>query len=407
MVCGKGRGVVREIGLRIWVYCLLLWKRMWKTHKILLLFCLAPFAVAAAKSAWGEETAPLRVAVWIEGIENTSPVEAENDSGEAAEAENDGGKSAEAENDGGESLKAGAFLREVQNQLREHDGVIQFVFFPTEEEVRQEVAAARAECGYCIPADLMEHLEKKRLKNVIKAYESPRTSMQRLCEEVLFAEIFLSYEKMTFGEQAAELIGTKLEDANSERIAARAEELFEKYLYNGSTFQFVYDAIGETETGAEQQREIKESKDGGIFRIRGSLALLIFTAGLCGTLDVLEDEKQKRTLRLKGGAVFRFLTIYLPVFVMSAVTLICLPIAGEWKGIAAELVMLGRYQLILLPYCFLLKHLCGTQERLAAAIPVLILLTAVVCPVFADLAQFVPAFRILEKIFPAAYYLSM
>lgn len=369
---------------------------MWKTHKVLLLFCLTPLAVFTARRAFGEETAPMRVAVWIEARTDSETF------GKADKNEKE--------------AEGNLFLREVEKRLGEHEGAVQFVFFSTEEEVRQEVSAARAECGYCIPADFKDCLDKKRLKNVIKAYKSPQTSMQRLCEEVFFAEIFSVYGEMTFGEQAAELIGEEnTAEAAREQIAARAEELLEKYLANGSTFQFVYEdytawekdrlqGTGEAESGAEEHRNAESS---GFFRVRGIMALLIFAGGLCGTLDVLEDEKQKRSIRLKGGLIFRFLTIYLPVFIMSTVMLVCLAVAGEWSGLAKELVRLGSYQLILLPYCFFLKHLCGTQERLSAAIPVLLLLTAVVCPVFADLAQVIPAFRILEKIFPAAYYLNM
>ena len=43
---------------------------------------------------------------------------------------------------------------------------------------------------------------------------------------------------------------------------------------------------------------------------------------------------------------------------------------------------------------------------LAAAMPVLILCSVIVCPVFVDLSQFIPVFKVLEKAFPIAYYLG-
>ena len=76
---------------------------------------------------------------------------------------------------------------------------------------------------------------------------------------------------------------------------------------------------------------------------------------------------------------------------------------GFWKETGAMLM----YLLLLVVYCMILKKLCRREENLASVMSILILLTAVVCPVFVDLSQFIPVLNLVEKIFPVHYYLNM
>lgn len=393
---------MQKEALRIRVYCLLLWKRMWKTHKFFIFLCLTPLVVWLAGRFTEGKEATIQIAVCME-----SP---------------------------------------IGEQLAKKEGTVTFILYESEEEVKEAVASARAECGYVIPSDFLEKLAKKKYNRLIRAYESPQSSMQRLCEEVFFAELFAVYEEQTFGREAAGMLLAELEQRNSEtgmelgsvadadfdsaagtdmekELKARADELYETYLYNGSTFQFTYEKY-ESEGSKETEEEDAATAGGkgtegdstaaaGGKMLRGILALLMFVCGLCGTLDVLEDEKSKRTARLQGAFAFKVFTIYLPILFMSILLLLCLKTADTWKGVhiwqgaGTELFRLFIYQMILVVYCLLLKMICKTEERLAAVIPVLLLMTVVVCPVFVDTAQFVPAFRILEKVFPVTYYIKM
>lgn len=362
---------------QIRVYCLLSWKRMWKTHRILLTFLLLPFLLLCIRQMVTEEESTVRVAVHIEKLQE-------------------------------KGTEASSFMEALQERLKQREGTVTFYFYDSEEQVKQEVASARAECGYCLPADLPKQLEKGKYTKIIKSYESPQSSLQTICEEVLFAEIFSLYEEATFGEQAAGLINEELEESGKaegireetkQELKSRAEELLEKYRYNGSTFQFSYETYLSDPTG--------EKQEGNFFPIKGILALAIYICGLCGTLDTLEDEKRGRVARLKGRRTFQILTIYIPVLMMSLVAGVSLFLAGEMQHVGRELSGLIAYQLIMIIYCLLLKKLCGKEERLAAAMPVLVLLSVIVCPVFVDLSQFIPFFRILEKAFPMSYYLRM
>ncbi len=406
---------MQKEALRIRVHCLLLWKRMWKTHKFFIFLCLTPLVVWLAGRFTEGKEAKIQIAVCMESLTG---------------AQDTAGR--EFADEPEKELVCG-FAHGLQEQLAKKEGMVTFVLYESEEEVKEAVASARAECGYVIPSDFLEKLAKKKYNRLIRAYESPQSSMQRLCEEVFFAELFAVYEEQTFGREAAGMLLAELEQRNSaagmdlgsaadadfdnaagtdmeKELTVRADELYETYLYNGSTFQFTYEKY-EGDGGKVTEKD--NTAAAGSKMLRGILALLMFVCGLCGTLDVLEDEKSKRTARLQGAFAFKVFTIYLPILFMSILLLLCLKTADTWKGVhiwqgtGTELLRLFVYQIILVGYCLLLKMICKTEERLAAVIPVLLLMTVVVCPVFVDTAQFVPAFRILEKVFPVTYYINM
>lgn len=394
---------------RLMVYAVLIWRRMWKTPGYFFVFLLVPIVLlSVSRISKGESQ--VKVAVCIEGLK---------ESGNASEEED-----------------SKNFHRELKTRLEAKEGAIRFSFYESEEEVKREVAIAKAECGFVISEDLFENLQKKRFKNSISYFVSPQTSMQTVCKEAFFAELFSLFEEYTFPEQAEEMILEELKENGEtgnekkeavekeeemegeiEAVAKRAEELLEQYRFNGSTFQFEQeDYKSEVVQGKESlEKETSEEKisksdmeeNSSLFSIRGVCSLLVFICALCGTMDALEDENAKRICRLKHKNGFTSLTIFMPAFVMSVISLLCYMIAGImdelWKEIGAMLI----YLLLLVVYCMILKKLCKKEENLASVMSILILLTAVVCPVFVDLAQFIPVLKVLRQGFPVYHYLAM
>ena len=159
---------------------------MWKTHKIFLIFLLLPFLLVVLTQLVKEDETAIQVAVYIEGVQEMEP---EN----MLDSREDTGKTEKldvAEGEREERTEKLLFLEELRRRLEEREGTLVFRFYDSEEAVKQEVAAARAECGYCISADLLECMERGRYSKRIKSYESPQSSLQTICEEALFAEIF-------------------------------------------------------------------------------------------------------------------------------------------------------------------------------------------------------------------------
>lgn len=373
------------------VYVASIWKRMWKTPGYLTIFFLTPFFLILLSEMTEREDAGIRVLVYMDIPEEKSNAEADM------------------------ADRKTVFLREIERRLLEREGAIVFDICGSEEEVKRQVAAKRAECGYVFPKDLFERLDEGRYTRSIKSYGSAQTGMQTICDEVLFAEIFSVYEEMTFGEQISSWFLTESTEADSleetgEQTAKRAEELMEKYLHNGSTFQFTYEDY-QTEEPKDSREAVQTAKrdegTGGIVPVRGIMALMIYLCALCGTLDALEDEAAGRVQRLHKKWMFQTFTVLVPALFMGVAALLVFAVTGNLKGIGTEIGGMVFYQMLLIIYCSILKRIWKNEEQFSGVMPVLVLSAAVVCPVFVDLSVFLPVLKVLEKLYPLAYYLRV
>jgi len=384
---------VKAIMKQVAVYTVSIWKRMWKTPGYLAIFFLTPVLLILLSGMNEKEDAQIRAAVCLD-----IPME-------------------ETKTEAGAADQKTIFLQEIAERLLEKEGAVAFYICDSEEEVKRQVAAKQAQCGYVFPADLFERLDEGRYTRSIKSYESPQTSLHTICDEVLFAEIFTVYEEMTFGRQISSyfhLEGTAEGFGKEEggQIADRAEELLEKYRNNGSTFQFTYedyrtDEVKQNgETAQTTKLEEGTGKD-GIVPVRGIMALMIYIGALCGTLDALEDEAAGRVQRLHKKWVFQILTILIPAFVMGVIALLVFGVTGNLKGIGEEIGGMVFYQVLLTVYCCILKKIWRREEQFCGVMPVLILSAAVICPVFLDLSVFLPVLKVMEKIYPLSNYLRM
>jgi len=386
------------------IYVLTIWKRMWRTPGYLIIFFLVPAVLVLLSCMTEKETAQIMAAVYLE-------------------APDEGGM------EGTGNKKEGAVLIEkIADRLSKREGALRFLFCASEEEVRAQVASGRAQCGYVLSETLFGRLEEGRYTRSIKSYRSPASSQHTVCDEVLFAEIFSVYEEMTFGEQVSDFFffsqksgeedaaGKETGERKAKEIKERADRLFEKYLYNGSTFQFTYETYsGNDEKGtegmqgkADRAERTETAEKNGIVPVRGIMAFMVYICSLCATLESIEDEEAGRTLRLRRKRLFQVLTIWIPTFFMNLMALAVFAVAGSLDGfgsIGDELLKLLWYPVVMTLYGCMVKQIWRSEESFLAAMPVLILSAAVVCPVFIDLSMFLPVLKVLEKFYPLSYYL--
>ena len=80
--------------------------------------------------------------------------------------------------------------RQVADELLSGEHSFEFYMSSSEEELREDVAARRAECGYIFSEDLLEKLESGRFKRSITLVTAPSTAVDKLSSEVVFSGLF-------------------------------------------------------------------------------------------------------------------------------------------------------------------------------------------------------------------------
>lgn len=303
----------------------------------------------------------------------------------------------------------------TDRQERDTSGMFRFYECGSEEEVKAEVAARRAECGYVILDGLRDRLEKKDYKRCIRIYAAPSTVTAELSSEVVFAELVRLYDRELFVSYAAEsdVFDEVLQHGISrETIRTQADELYRKWSENESTFRFVYETAG----GSGEGRETEKSQDGqsagaALFPVRGIAAVYIFIVGLYSAAVVASDEKKGLFLAVPYHirTVCQIMEMAAPVVLSAAsglAAICCADAVLTGRGLQ-ELWAMGSYTAAVIVFSWLMRLICRRAEVIYCLLPVFLIGSLVFCPVFVDISRYLPGLGGVGRIFLPWYYLHM
>lgn len=297
----------------------------------------------------------------------------------------------------------------IEDDLRRQDAdsVVDFVFCADDSAVQKLVLSGDADCGFVIGDDIDQKVSAGEWDDCITAYETSSSSIAGIAQEYIAGAVFKLYSEQRYADRMAKI---------SEEAAEYAMEAYEKRLTDGSTFAFRYignadeDRYSDSDSYSQKNSDTEEIYDTYYFPLKGVLAVIIFISGMCGMLDYDRDIREKRFVRLAPNGLTYIVDVWIPQIILSAAALLCMRAAGKAWNVSDWLAQTGRliaYQAVVVVYCCMLRILLRRRETIAAAIPVLALGSLVCAPVFIRLGAYLPVFTVLEKMFPATYYLLM
>ncbi len=346
-------------------------KRYLKQPFFLLLLLVLPFAALLAGKSLGDSSAQIRIALYTEGKEDSS-LEVQ--------------------------------LIEKLSGQESQDGMFSFYRCEDEQQLKEDVAAKRAECGYVIGEDLREKLEQGKKKRLITVWSAPSTVTASLSTETVFAALMELYgRELTKGYAMSGEAFSALGEPGTERraeVSDKAGALYDKWMEQGGTFhfQYVYQTAG---TGGS------EALAPFVFPVRGIGAVAVFAAGFYSAVVLMRDEKRGLFVRLGFHQKLpcRLASLAAPVTLMALSALLALYAGGESAGILRESVSMLLYGAAVLAAAWALKLLLPSPELLCCLIPFFLLGSLIFCPVFFDIGALVPELEAMGKLFLPYYYL--
>lgn len=283
--------------------------------------------------------------------------------------------------------------------LGEGETLFSFYASSTPDALRAEVARGTAECGYLIPADLFEQLRKGNRRELIVLLTSPRTTMSDVINETLFSTIFQRLSGQVFLQYLTRrsAIAEYYPDAFT---AEDVENLYQKYLTNGSTFSFTYDnTVNEFHYGTTAVLTQP---------LRGLFAVLILLSGFVGALSYYQAAEHPVFARLR----VRIVRIVVPMLFACIISLICLfgipgiaAIDHTLAGFFAEAAKLLLYTLFCLGFLLLITTIIPYRGILYALFPLYLMGCLIFSPIFLDATQFLPELKTASYFFLPTWYL--
>lgn len=281
------------------------------------------------------------------------------------------------------------------------DPSIEFYVSPDEKSLVMDIDKGIAECGYILPGDLTKRLNTRSYRGSITLIRKSSDFLPSVTNEIVFSALFRVY-----GKDIASGWIKKSPIFSDFRTGAlqMLDEKYDYYLDGAATFHIDFKTLSSEGTTKPLDAETKAP----VFPLRGILAVLIYVSGLFGCIQWLRDSEKgvflamSRYFRLSG----RILYVFIPAMLFGISGLATISLSGLWIGFPNECITMLLYVCLITTFGALFSCLIRKSSYMASLMPVFILGSLVLCPVFIDLNAFFPMTGILNKLFLPYYYLS-
>lgn len=291
----------------------------------------------------------------------------------------------------------GSYSEEIISDLLSQSGsVISFQRCDSPEEMRQEILAGRADCGYSFPKNLEQALvsyEKKGTPFIDAIYEGGNFS-PALIQEMIFSSF---YERLCFY-----ILDTHVTDKTGLTVTDALEQYYNDNQIEQSFFRFTY------ADGSDNTLLNENNANYMLLPMRGIAAVFILLSAMVGALFWYEDDKRQLFCWLPWHSkqLVSFLYMLIPTFLSSMVGLCSIYLAGSQSSFANECICMLLYLLATSCFCFFLNTLLPSLPLFLASIPLCVAGSILLSPVFINLSAYNRGCKILSYFTPVSYYLN-
>ena len=291
----------------------------------------------------------------------------------------------------------------ITEELEDLDGVVEYTVCGSEGELRREVALSQADEGYIHPAELTGKMEaylagrKNELPydgHLISVIANEDTIQLQLAREQFFSVLYpylseLAAEQFTLEQK--EFAGL-----NEDYVREQIRGLYREERVEDSIFRFAY--------GTDAPEIDPDQNSYLMTPVRGMLSVFVFFTGLTMGMYLMRDRKAgmfqwvrygKKPLyywlSILAGTVLGGIAAYLGLWISGTFT--------EWQG---ELPRMALLVLASAGFSGILCQLVRNMAVYGAILPLLVLLSVVLCPVFVAFH----GLGILKALLPPYFYLN-
>jgi len=289
-------------------------------------------------------------------------------------------------------------LRAVKDSFAQ-EGLVKYYKFSSESQISDAVASGKISMGFVIPSDLQESFREfekgKSVKKQIKIIVKKNTVVTRLITELIFGKLFSRVSCQITKNYIARMDSSAFRNESDSEIF---DEIYESNRPKEPVFSVEYsDSDGKS---LEKPTELPLLAS----PVRGLNSIFLLLLGFAAAFYYIRDNKNKLFVWFSNRSqiFLRMFYIFLPVFDAAIVMLLSLYFSGSFTSFAKELPLLFVYSIGTAAFCSFLCSVFNDEALLAGVVPLILLATFVICPVFISIHA--PGF--LQKIFPPYIYLT-
>ena len=277
---------------------------------------------------------------------------------------------------------------QIMTDLQESVAGINFFECHSQEEARRLVTEKKADAAWIFDSDFESRMEKAgqrgRILPLVTAVQGEDTVFLAYVREILYSKLFPYFSYAAYKSFVEERIPSVSDD-----------DLYRQY----SRFSSVPDLFNHETFGSQ-----KVSESYLLSPMRGMLALWLLMCAFAASLYFIQDNEAGSYIWFKKkDSLFFFLQItMIPLVDCALVMFIALIAGGIFTSVLSEILSLCLLVISSILFANLIRRITIRKSIFCASIPVIILITLVLCPIFLKVNNMRP----LQLLLPVFYYLN-
>ena len=315
---------------------------------------------------------------------------------------------------------------EILQHCMEDSQVFHFVPYDSKVELEKDVMSGNVAGGCVFDEAFSKHIKDDNIRKQVTCLTASGSSEIFALKETIYAAFLEVYSPAFLAKQSIYVFDDILDEEESEVTQALTQN-FEKYNAQDALFHVVYeevspendeDAYSDTTTYSKESASMNTHKDkfdnatekkvvSGIYPLQGAAALFLFImAWMC-----MGKKLEKTSMGLFGVLNRRSQIVYTTMQALAELTIpaVCALIIVLLSGQNSRGVLLEcAWMLIFICICSVWTALVGQLIHTATAwsgwVLTLCMVQVIICPVFFNLSQYIPAVRYLKYLLPVGWY---
>ena len=344
---------------RLWMWFLLLNKRLYKKLTFVVIMLLIPVLVFGYSGMAQEESGIMTIALAQEGDDPLAAT--------------------------------------IIQDLKDNTNLILFLVCNSPEDAKKMINDGKADAAWIFADNLENRIYRfvnrpSKLTSFIQIIERESTVPMKLVREKLTGTVFRYCSGAFYVNYIRDHV-PPMKDVPDDELMRHYDE----FITNIDLFEFAY---LDGEGGAEDIEDANYL----LTPVRGLLAIVIVLGGLAASMFYMHDCRCGTYSLVPQGKKFlvEFACQIIATLNLALVSLLSMFLAGISVGIMRELLLMVLYSVTASLFCMVLRRLLGGISAVGTALPLLIVVMLVICPVFFDLGPL----RKFQYIFPPMYYIN-
>lgn len=267
-----------------------------------------------------------------------------------------------------------------------------FVTYQDKEQMYQDVQSGKMECGFLIQGNFTKRVLQNNWRKCVTFIANPFTTKGEVAKETFFAAFFKEYSGQLLAQSEKEIF-TQQDQKRLEKMQKSSDDFLQS--------DFFYTDIVPVDTKVR-----KEQNDHGTYPVQGIFA--IFLLGMMYFANAKRYEPKGAWVqhaftnreRFMFACVQELAAVTLPA-VAGIFLLLTTPQARSlWQELLSFVIFLA-YAIIWTALC---AKIPGSTEGFLAYGIVMMVIAAIMCPVFWDVGAYIPVMRYLKYLIPVGVY---